>query len=183
MDDSPTQARLLDDVTQLGQLVREGVNYARSAHVALGEAVRVDLQAFLGSVVDDYQDVGRAVQLGDTVAASAPTHPQVLRRVVQNLVDNALAYAGDAETALRRQADGRICIDVLDRGPGIPEDALAAVLQPFHRLEPSRGRDSGGTGLGLAIAQQLAQALGGELVLANRDGGGLRATLMLPAAA
>lgn len=183
MDDSPTQARLLDDVTQLGQLVREGVNYARSAHVALGEAVRVDLVAFLGSVVDDYQDVGRDVQLGATVAASTPTHPQVLRRVVQNLIDNALAYAGSAQAALRRGDDGRLCIDVLDRGPGIPEASLAAVLQPFHRLEPSRGRQSGGTGLGLAIAQQLAQALGGELQLANREGGGLRATLVLPAGA
>ncbi|KRG43155.1 ATPase [Stenotrophomonas panacihumi] len=183
MDDSPTQARLLDDVTQLGQLVREGVNYARSAHVALGPAVRVDLQSFLGSVVDDYQDMGRAVQRGRTEAVALPTHPHVLRRVVQNLVDNALAYAGSAEAALHRQADGRVRIEVLDRGPGIPEEALAAVLQPFHRLEPSRGRESGGTGLGLAIAQQLAQALGGELQLANREGGGLCAALVLPAGA
>ncbi len=180
MDESPTQARLLDDVTQLGQLVREGVNYARSAHVALGAPVRVDLRAFLGSVVDDYQDMGRAVRLGDAEAAAMPTHPQVLRRVVQNLIDNALAYAGSAEATLRRDGDGRLRIEIRDRGPGIPEDALAAVLQPFHRLEPSRGRESGGTGLGLAIAQQLAQALGGELQLGNREGGGLCAALVLP---
>jgi len=69
---------------------------------------------------------------------------------------------------------------VRDRGPGIPEASLDAVLQPFHRLEGSRSRDTGGTGLGLAIAHQLSIALGGRLVLANRDGGGLEARLVLP---
>jgi signal transduction histidine kinase len=71
-------------------------------------------------------------------------------------------------------------IEVLDRGPGIPEDELANVLQPFYRLEASRNRDTGGTGLGLAIAQQLADSLGAKLTLANREGGGLSATVCLP---
>ncbi|WP_140726670.1 sensor histidine kinase [Pseudomonas sp. Hp2] len=181
MDEGPVQARLLEDVAQLGQLVREGVNYARSANVAMGPAVRLDLQAFLESVAGDYQDVGKPVRCAQGASASLQTHPQVLRRVVQNLIDNALAYAGSAETALRVEAGGRIRIEVLDRGPGIPDDQLEAVLQPFHRLEPSRCRAHGGTGLGLAIAQQLTQALGGELRLANREGGGLRAMLVLKA--
>jgi signal transduction histidine kinase len=64
--------------------------------------------------------------------------------------------------------------------PGIDPNELAAVLQPFYRLDASRNRDSGGTGLGLAIAQRLADALGGELALSNRDGGGLEARLRLP---
>lgn len=179
MDEGPAQARLLDDVGQISQLVREGVNYARSANVAMGPSVRLDLQSFLDSVVGDYQDVGKSVQRIEGDSASLLTHPQVLRRIVQNLVDNALAYAGSAETMLRVDAEGRVCIDVLDRGPGIPEDQLEAVLEPFRRLEPSRGRASGGTGLGLAIAQQLTQALDGRLVLGRREGGGLRATVVL----
>lgn len=183
MDESPAQTRLLDDVGQISQLVREGVNYARSANVAMGPSARLDLQAFLDSVVGDYQDMGKPVQRVGDGSASLLTHPQVLRRVVQNLVDNALAYAGSADTMLRVDAEGRVCIDVLDRGPGIPEDQLDAVLQPFRRLEPSRGRASGGTGLGLAIAQQLTQALDGRLVLSNREGGGLRATIVLGAQA
>ncbi len=68
-------------------------------------------------------------------------------------------------------------ITVRDRGPGIPEAELAAVLQPFRRLENSRNRDTGGAGLGLAIAHQLSLALGGTLTLANRSGGGLEARL------
>ena len=182
MDESPTQARLLDDVGQISQLVREGVDYARSANVAMGPSVRLDLPSFLESVVDDYQDTGKPVQRTDGDHVSLQTHPQVLRRVVQNLIDNALAYGGSAEATLRVEPDGRACIDVLDRGPGIPEDQLEAVLQPFHRLESSRGRSSGGTGLGLAIAQQLTQALGGTLKLSNREGGGLRATVALAVA-
>ena len=102
----------------------------------------------------------------------------VLRRVLQNLIDNALAYAGAVETQLRVEG-GVVHVDVLDRGPGIPEDQLEQVLQPFTRLEPSRNRSTGGTGLGLAIALQLAQALGGRLRLSNREGGGLQATLTL----
>ncbi|MFB8830379.1 ATP-binding protein [Azotobacter sp. CWF10] len=183
MDESPAQARLLDDVGHISQLVREGVNYARSANVAMGPSARLDLQAFLDSVVGDYQDMSKSVQRVEGDTASLLTHPQVLRRVVQNLIDNALAYTGSAETMVRVDAEGRVCIDVLDRGPGIPEDQLEAVLQPFRRLESSRSRSSGGTGLGLAIAQQLTQALDGRLRLSNREGGGLRATVVLGARA
>ncbi|WP_116810075.1 sensor histidine kinase [Steroidobacter cummioxidans] len=181
MDESPAQERLLQDVNHVSQLVREGVNYARSANVAMGPSVRLDLESFLDSVVGDYQDMGKAVVRSAGDKPSLQTHPQVLRRVVQNLIDNALAYAGNAEAALRVEP-GRVCIEVMDRGPGIPADQLEAVLQPFHRLESSRCRASGGTGLGLAIAQQLTQALGGSLALSNREGGGLRATVTLSAA-
>ncbi len=182
LEEGETQQRLLADVSQLSQLVREGIQYARSANVALGPAVRLDLPSFLASLVDDYQDMGKPVHLGELAAVALHTHPQVLRRVVQNLIDNALAYAGSAVAGVRIDAAGVVCIDVLDDGPGIPEASLAAVLQPFHRLESSRGRETGGTGLGLAIAQQLTQALGGRLRLANRDTGGLRATVELDVA-
>jgi signal transduction histidine kinase len=102
-----------------------------------------------------------------------------LRRVVTNLVDNGLKYAGAVRIGMERQADGVIVIRVLDRGPGIPEAALEQVFEPFYRLESSRNRDTGGTGLGLAIARQLALTLGGGLTLHNRPDGGLEARLEL----
>ncbi|WP_448143537.1 sensor histidine kinase [Stenotrophomonas bentonitica] len=180
LEETPAQERLLGDVTQLSQLVREGIDYARSATVSMGTPVQLDLPAFLDSVVGDYEEVGKPVRRVDGAQATLQTHPQVLRRVVQNLIDNALSYAGSADVGLTIGSQGGVSIDVMDRGPGIPEASLAAVLQPFHRLEPSRGRTSGGTGLGLAIADQLSRALGGRLTLANREGGGLRAALELP---
>jgi len=106
-------------------------------------------------------------------------------------VDNALKFAGSAELAVEvgdkgaQGAQGAWRVRVLDRGPGIPQADLAAVLQPYVRLEDSRNRGTGGTGLGLAIANELAQALGGRLVLAPREDGGegLEARIELPGTA
>ncbi len=118
--------------------------------------------------------------LAEGDVATKQTHPQVLRRILQNLIDNALNYAQDVEVRLRVDDSGNVLIEVLDRGPGIPPDRLESVLKPFHRLETSRSRATGGTGLGLAIAQQLTQSIGGTLRLSNRAGGGLQATIALP---
>jgi signal transduction histidine kinase len=81
---------------------------------------------------------------------------------------------------MQRGADEKLLITVSDRGPGIPDNELEQVLQPFYRLEASRNRDTGGTGLGLAIASQLMTSVGGGLQLSNRAGGGLTATITLP---
>ncbi|QWP74972.1 HAMP domain-containing histidine kinase [Lysobacter sp. K5869] len=182
MDESPERARLLDDLEQIQHLVREGVAYARSAHSTAEPAIRLDLDAFLDSVVCDYQDTGKDVALSGRAGAPMVARAHALRRVASNLIDNAVKYAGAAEVTVA-PADGGFLIEVLDRGPGIPVEELDAVMQPFYRLEASRNRDTGGTGLGLAIAQQLALSLGGRLSLSPRDGGGLRAALWLPAQA
>jgi signal transduction histidine kinase len=104
------------------------------------------------------------------------THPQALRRIMINLIDNGLKFGEDVEVAIAQRSNG-ITITVSDRGPGIPDEHLKSVFLPFYRIEASRSRETGGTGLGLAIAQQLANALRGTLTLANRDGGGLEARL------
>ena len=73
----------------------------------------------------------------------------------------------------------QVALSIEDEGPGIPEDQLGRVLQPFVRLEDSRSRDTGGIGLGLAIAASIAEAHGGTLTLSNRREGGLSAILAL----
>jgi signal transduction histidine kinase len=144
-----------------------------------------DIKALLDSIALDYHDGGAAVRFdGDGVGTGAAlrTRPRALRRIVCNLVDNALKYAGDAEVVLDvTQPEGAV-IRVLDHGPGIPNVMLDAVFEPFYRLEGSRNRETGGSGLGLAIARQLATALPGELTLHNRPEGGLEARLVLRAA-
>jgi signal transduction histidine kinase len=179
MDDSIEKDKLWQDLGEIEHLVREGVAYARSVHGSNETSCRIDLDSFLDSLVYDYQDMGKQVQLCGKNAAVIDTRPHALRRVLVNLVDNALKFAGAAQLMVESKADGSLTIKVLDRGPGIAEDELVEVMKPFYRVESSRNRSTGGTGLGLAIAQQLALAIGGSLTLSNREGGGLCAELKL----
>jgi len=180
MDDSTEKDKLCNDLGEMEHLVREGVAYARSIHGATEESRRTDLDSFLDSLVFDYQDMGKDVQLRGKSGIVIDTRPHALRRVLVNLTDNALKFAGAAELKVESK-NGSLSVTVMDRGPGIAEEALAHVMEPFYRVENSRNRSTGGTGLGLAIAQQLAQAIGGSLTLSNREGGGLCAELRLPA--
>ena len=178
-EDGPEKDRLMNDLSEIERLVREGVAYAKSAQGDAERPTRIDIASFAESIAFDYQDIGKAVSCGRIIDAVVQTRPHAIRRILTNLIDNALKFAGAAEIEIESLPDGKIRIAVLDRGPGIPEDQLEAVLQPFHRLEQSRSRDTGGTGLGLAIAHQLALATGGSLRLRNRSGGGLAAEVTL----
>ena len=178
-DDTPEKDKLVQDLAEIERLVHEGVAYARSAHGNAEKSSRIDIGSFIESLAYDYQDTGKAVTMSDRIDGAIVTRPHALRRILTNLIDNALKFGGSAEISAERDAAGSIVIKVLDRGPGIPEDQLDAVLQPFFRLEQSRNRGTGGTGLGLAIAHQLAQAIGGSLTLRNREGGGLSAKISI----
>lgn len=180
LDDGTLRDKLVADLAEMQSLVEQGLSYARSAQAVREDERQVDLHALLDSIVCDYADAGRPVRLTHADTATLATRPMALRRLMCNLVDNALKFAGGAEVELRQQADGGMALSVMDRGPGIPQAELQAVLQPFYRLETSRSRETGGTGLGLAIAHELALALGGRLSLAPRSGGGLVARLELP---
>ncbi|WP_025660041.1 HAMP domain-containing sensor histidine kinase [Rhizobium sp. IBUN] len=178
-EDFGDRDKLMQDLGEIERLVKEGVAYARSAHGNVEKPSRIDLSSFIESLVYDYQDTGKAVAITEMSGGAIMTRPHALRRVLTNLIDNALKFGGSAEIEVKRRSDEGIVISVLDHGPGIPDDQLEAVLKPFFRLEQSRNRDTGGTGLGLAIAVQLAAAIGGSLTLRNRDGGGLVAEIAI----
>lgn len=173
--------KLLQDLDNMTRLVREGIAYARSAGPLQETTQRLDLHAFLDSIVCDYLDTGSAVTfLPAQTVPTVKTGPQALRRIVTNLLDNALKYGERAEVQLLRRDAQWLEIRVCDYGPGIPEAQREAVLQPFYRIEDSRNRHTGGTGLGLAIAAQLTAQLHGRLTLGSAPQGGLRVTLLLP---
>ncbi|RDU97225.1 sensor histidine kinase [Trinickia dinghuensis] len=180
LDEGEEQRKILGDLHEMEHLVREGVAYARSAHGGAEVPVRMDVKAFLESLVFDYEDMGKPVALVESIGGAAMVRRQALRRVLGNLIDNAVKYGGSAEVGAWRTEEGAMCIAVRDRGPGIPDALLDEVLQPFYRVEGSRNRDTGGAGLGLAIATQLTRAIGGSLELSNREGGGLAAVVTLP---
>lgn len=180
LDDSAQRDKMLGDLSAMQMLVEEGLAYARDAQGLTEAPCRTNLDALLASLVYDYTDGGQQVRLSGQLELSLDTRPHALRRIVTNLVDNALKFGTDVEIALRREGERHYAIAVLDRGPGIDPAQFDAVLQPFYRIDNSRNRDSGGTGLGLAIAQQLVTALGGTLRLSARDGGGLCVDVVMP---
>lgn len=179
MDNEKDQLKFRQDLDAMNALVREGVTYARTLHGATEPPCRVDADALLESMVADYQDSGQPVRLEGRIGGPIVTRPNALRRIVANLVDNALKFASDVRMQVRIDAD-RLVIAIVDNGPGIPPDQLEAVLKPFYRVEGSRNRSTGGTGLGLAIAHQLAIAMGAQLSLHSRDEGGLEARVAMP---
>lgn len=140
----------------------------------------LDVQALVESMSENAQDQGCDVQFAGT-CAPLQVQPMALRSCLNNLIDNALRYAGTARIEL---ADSReaLVIRVIDHGPGIAADKREAVFEPFYRLEGSRNRNSGGVGLGMTISKEAAERLGGRLHLEETPGGGLTAVMWLPRA-
>lgn len=167
------------DLAEMTQLLDDTLLFARQ-QAGRGEGARpVEVRHELEALVALRAEMGQVLALSPGAFATALVSPIALRRMLNNLVDNALAYGG-AVTLEAKVADGTVRVAVLDRGPGLPEAALARIIAPFERGEASRNRRTGGAGLGLSIVQALAKAQGGRLVLANREGGGLAATVVLP---
>jgi signal transduction histidine kinase len=179
MEDEAEREKMQHDLKQMELLVREGVAYARTLHGAAEVRRRIDPDAFMESLIHDYSDAGQAVSLTGQVGRTIMARPQALRRILGNLIDNAIKFSGASEVRVESTQDQKISIVVLDRGAGIPEEQLDAVFQPFYRVESSRNRQTGGTGLGLSIARQLAIAMNASLTLKNRHDGGLEARLTL----
>ena len=120
------------------------------------------------------------LELEPEIDLRARCSPVTLRRILANLVDNAIRYGKAAHLSAWREGES-VWLAVDDDGPGVPPEAFARLMQPFERMEPSRGRGTGGAGLGLAIVKALASSQGGDLVLENRAAGGLRAAIRLTA--
>jgi protein-histidine pros-kinase len=176
--DPELRDRCIADIREMNTLIDSVLDVFRNDVPEAARRQRLDLGALLQALVDDRAETGAAVSYsGQPMVVHA--EPVALRRLVGNLVDNALRYAGAAEVTALVMGDAcRILVQ--DRGPGIPQEQLDAVLQPFVRVEGSRHRATGGTGLGLFIARELAERLGGTLVLSNRAGGGFCAEVVLP---
>jgi signal transduction histidine kinase len=178
VEDDQDRSRMIDTIDEMARTLEDILSLARLGRPS-EQPVEVDLAALVDAVVDDFRDLGADVEAEEAPRLLMRLRPALMRRAVRNLVENAVKYAGSAEVQVRPTADGAT-IAVLDRGPGIPEHRLEDVFDPFVRGEASRNRDTGGIGLGLALARSIVLEAGGTLTLANRDGGGLLATISLP---
>ncbi|WP_313300109.1 ATP-binding protein [Stenotrophomonas sp.] len=173
----PQAARMVADIERMDTMIEQVLDYARGELQPL-QLRPLDLAVLLEECVQSalLRGVEISIEGPDTLPWQGDA--LLLRRAIDNLIDNADRYAGavDLHAAM---AGNRMQLDVMDRGPGIAEDDRARLLQPFQRSESSRSRATGGTGLGLAVAANVARRHGGELLLLQRDGGGLIARLLL----
>lgn len=178
VQDRELQARLVEDLSAVQTMIKDGLDLARSMH-SEEPMQRTDFDSILDSVCADAAEAGQDVTLSGLTGVALAAQPNALRRCLTNLIDNAVKYGGYARVAAKRDKN-KVIVQVRDGGPGIPEDMLEAVFDPFFRLEASRSRYTGGTGIGITIARNIAVKHGGRLYLGNHPDGGLVATLELP---
>lgn len=167
------------DMADMRAMIAVATDYASGA-MRTGPRRRLDLRSLVESAVDDLVERGEraSVEPGERVVVEGD--PVGLRAVVDNLVSNALRYAGDAEVSVGLDGATAV-IEVRDHGSGVPPGDLERMFEPFVRGEASRNRDTGGTGLGLASVRGVVGLHGGEASLRNHPGGGLVARIVLPA--
>ena len=167
---------LLDDMEryleQMDRMIGDFIDYSRG--VSLRPPAPLDLASWLARVAAEHQAECRACS-----ALTLHTDPPALERVLANLLDNARHHApASAPQLVCSQDAGGVHIDVLDRGPGIPQDSMEKVFDPFYRMDSAR--HTPGSGLGLAIVREICRAHGWRIQLGNRPDGGLQARLSLP---
>ncbi|MEB2845462.1 HAMP domain-containing protein [Rhizobiales bacterium RZME27] len=180
MPDNPHRARALQDVETMQGLMTDALIFAKAA-LAVEEVEAIDVADMLATVLAERAIVPDVLTLAEgTEAAMVRIQPAALRRVIDNLIDNALRYGEGYLAVSLVSEDEHVVMAIRDRGPGIASDMQEAVFDPFVRVESSRSRDTGGSGLGLTIVRQIVEAYGGTVRLGNLDPQGLEAVVTLP---
>jgi len=168
---------MTSDIEEMDRTINQFLDFARSDG---GETQQsADLAAIAADVAEHYRRRGKSVATELSGVPRLPLQALSMRRVVQNLIDNALRYGERDVSVAVRAEDGAAVLEVADRGPGIPASEVERLKQPFTRLEVARS-DKGGAGLGLAIVERVVRAHRGSFELLAREGGGLLARIRLP---
>nr|WP_321462790.1 ATP-binding protein [uncultured Cohaesibacter sp.] len=170
----PEDLRLafLRDLNMMDGLLKRLMTYFSKGQIE-EEPVRLELSSLVDSLVCEWSDAGEAVEMTEYTNLTISARPNDLMRMVDNLIDNAVKYAGGCSVSVTREED-HACLRVIDHGPGIPQEEKLALQEPFARGDKARTmNDTSGFGLGLAIARKAAEMHGATLELADTDGGGL----------
>jgi signal transduction histidine kinase len=176
--DEADRVRLRADVAEMEAMVQSTLGLARADSQPV-QRQRLELGSLVEKAAEDLAVTGRKVSAEALDRLVVDGDPVGLRRLFTNLLDNGESYGRQAHA--RAWRDGAMAVvDVLDEGPGLPAGEEEKVFEPFYRLERSRSRGTGGTGLGLSVARSIARLHGGDVVLSNRPGKGLRARVTLP---
>lgn len=167
----------LDDLDELEAIASSAISLVREESGAVDQT-DVEISELVRETVAELSAANLAANLGTIERGWVKAGPLSLRRALRNLITNAATYGGGAVVSVH-QAGETILVRIDDNGPGIPEDKLARVLEPFFRADEARS-GSKGAGLGLTIANEIIERLGGSLTLENRVGGGFSQIVALP---
>jgi len=178
IEDDENREKIIETLEEMGQMTEAALAFARD-EAAREEARPTDLASLLESLAGDQQDLGHQATVNEADRLVISCRPVALKRAFRNLIENGIRYGGAVEIALARD-DREAVVTITDQGPGIPQDRLADVFEPFVRLEESRSEETGGIGLGLAISRSIIHAHGGTIALENGDDRGLKAVVRLP---
>lgn len=183
VDDEELRRKIIADLDELQSMVTATLAFGRD--ITSDEPVStIDLAELVRTILDEASDLH--ADKAERILYTGPGHlpirarPMALKRALTNLVNNALAYGGNAAVGLTPPHDGMVMLTIDDDGPGLPIGEIDRMFQPFQRLEASRNKETGGMGLGLPIARNILRAHGGDVSLANRPTGGARASVVLP---
>jgi signal transduction histidine kinase len=176
IEDAEQRARADRDVALMATLIEDVLLVARGEERPAVLAP-VDVAELLTDLASERAALGQAVSLGRLDAGRVRADLVALRRIVENLVENAVVYGGSAEVSFERD-DDRWRLAVVDHGPGLTPAFAGQAFEPFARGEASRSRETGGSGLGLSIARSLAQQMSAEIRLETTPGGGVTALVL-----
>ena len=181
IEDAPDDVRdgMLEEVDDMEAMIAEVIAFLRDASTP-GTRERCDLNLLVEDVVENARMVGSDVSIESSVAAPVEVDVLGMRRLLDNLLENAVKYGDRARVRLSTDTDSAIA-EVIDEGPGLPDDEIERVFEPFYRSEAARGSDKAGTGLGLAVCRSIARAHGGDVELVNAADG-FRARIRVPLA-
>ena len=177
---APRISDVREEAREMASLVNELLAFSKaSLHGNATELEPVALAELVQRVVAREAEGQVQVEIAEDLQALVA--PRLLARAVANLIRNAVRYAGDAGPVIvsAQAQDSQILLTVSDCGPGIPEEALPQLFDPFFRLDSSRSRETGGFGLGLAIVKTCVEACGGSVIARNRQPAGLQVEIML----
>lgn len=174
------RVRAIEDISDMIRLLDDALLAARVGANDLAEEL-LDLSEIVRNEVENRRSLGASLVLVLPLQkeVSVLGDQTALKRVVANIIDNAIKYGQSAEVQLDVRGVNAI-LTIGDTGPGIPVELVDLLMEPFVRVEISRGRDTGGAGLGLAIVRNLVEAHGGTVDIRNRSPHGLQVSVIIP---
>ena len=170
----------LKDLDELDRIADSAILLVRE-EVDQPAPEKIRLDELLTQIAEELRIQGRSVVLGAVPALAVEGSTLALSRALRNLIINAATHGGGASVTLQDE-EGQAVVRIEDEGPGIPEDLLAQIFEPFFRVDPARRQNIAGAGLGLTIAREIVQRAGGDVTIENKKPKGLRQTIRLPLA-